>query len=137
MTKAYMFDVDECLEISNGPITIQSLKDLHEEGHIVGLCGRLAAFIPVVPDWHRFISVTMNFDFGYNGWYGLALIPKHIWLHNFMHLVCPGLEEYVLVGNQFGRENSKGFKCGSQDDIAAKVAGWRFILEDEFAEGKR
>ena len=138
MVKAYAFDVDECLETSNGPVTIQMLKDLYEEGHIVGICGNLRAFIPKCQDWHRFISFTMNFDFGFNGWYGgMSLIPKEIWLHCFQHVTCPGLDEYVMIGNIFGEKNSLGFVCGSRDNEAAARAGWRFIKEDNFAKGVR
>ena len=137
--KIYAFDVDETLEVSNGPVTIQMLKDLRKEGHIVGLCGALCRFLQKVPDWHNIISFTLNFDFGFNNWYaayGLhSPIPKAIWLHCFQHATFPGAEEYILVGNQFGRVNSLGFTCGSSDDIAAAQAGWRFILEDDFATG--
>lgn len=137
MPKCYAFDVDECLETSNGPVTIQMLRDLHGEGHIVGICGNLSAFLPRCPDWHRFISFTLNLDFGFQGQYLGYLIPKAIWLHCFQHTSLPGADEYVMVGNQFGRVNSLGVKCGSHDDIAAKDAGWRFILEDDFAAGAR
>lgn len=137
MAKAYAFDVDECLETSKGPVTVAMLKRLHDEGHVVGICGNLSAFLPRCPDWHRFISFTMNFDFGFNGWYGMGLVPKVVWLHCFQHVACPGLDEYVMVGNVFGRVNSSGHACGSHDDEAASQAGWRFILEDDFAAGVR
>ena len=137
MPKCYAFDVDECLETSNGPVSIQMLKDLHDKGHIVGICGNLSAFLPKVPDWHRFISFTMNFDFGYNGGYLGSLVPKWMWLHCFQHVAKPAADEFIMVGNQRGRINSKGFTCGSWDDQAAAQAGWRFILEDDFANGAR
>ena len=94
-------------------------------------------FLPKVPDWHEFISFTMNFDFGINPAYGLGLVPKAVWLHCFQHTAFPNAEEYVMVGNVFGRENSLGIKCGSYDDAAAVQAGWRFIVEDDFAKGVR
>lgn len=140
MPKVYAFDVDECLETSNGPVTVQMLKDLHEAGHIVGVCGNLSAFLPKVPDWHRFISFTLNLDFGWNGIYGpqVGCYPKALWLHCFQHVTLKGqAEEFVMVGNQFGRVNGLGVKCGSHDDIAAREAGWRFLLEDSFAAGER
>lgn len=136
--KVYAFDVDECLETSNGPITIQMLKDLRKEGHVLGICGNLRAFIPVVSSWHEFISFTLNFDFGFNGWYGgLSLIPKAVWLHCFQHVAFPGADEYIMVGNIFGEKNNLGFVCGSRDNEAAQQAGWRFIKEDDFARGQR
>lgn len=135
--KVYAFDVDECLETSNGPITVGMMKALRKEGHVLGICGNLSAFLPRVPDWFEFISFTMNFDFGFNGWYGMGLIPKGIWLHCFQHVAFPGAEEYVMVGNFFGEKNSLGFVCGSHDSEAAAQAGWRFIKEDDFANGVR
>ena len=134
--KIYAFDVDECLETSNGPVTVQMLRDLHEEGHVVGICGNLSALLPKVADWHRFISFTLNLDFGlpaYLGW----LVPKAIWLHCFQHTAFPGAEEYIMVGNVFGEMNSLGMVCGSRDNEAAAAAGWRFIRESDFAAGAR
>jgi hypothetical protein len=40
----YAFDVDETLEVSNGPVKLLDLAKLREQGHIVGLCGNWAAF---------------------------------------------------------------------------------------------
>ena len=141
MAKVYAFDVDECLETSNGPVTIQMLKDLRKEGHIVGLCGALCRFLQKVPDWHEIISFTLNFDFGYEGWYvqwGLhSHIPKTVWLHCFQHATFPGAEEYIMVGNVHEQKNSLGVVCGSHDSEAAQMAGWRFIKEDDFALGQR
>lgn len=132
--KIYAFDVDETLEVSNGPVTIQMMKDLRLEGHIIGLCGNLNAFCTKVPDWYNIISFTTNFDTGpYLG----GLIPKNVWLHCFQHTTFPGAEEYILVGNVLGEKNSLGFTCGSADSVAAEAAGWRFIKEDLFAEGHR
>ena len=135
--KCYAFDVDECLWTSNGPITEAMLRELRAEGHILGINGNLSAFLPRCEKWHEFISFTMNFDFGFNGQYGMSLVPKAIWLHCFQHVAFPNAEEYVMVGNVFGRENSLGVKCGSHDDEAAAQAGWRFIVEDDFARGVR
>ena len=113
------------------------LKDLRKEGNVLGICGNLSAFLPRCPDWHEFISFTMNFDFGINPAYRYGLIPKAIWLHCFQHVAFPNAKEYVMVGNQYGRTNSLGHVTGSHDDEAAMGAGWRFILEDDFAAGAR
>lgn len=78
--KVYCFDVDECLETSNGPVTVAMLKALRSEGHVLGICGNLSAFLPRVSDWHTFISITMNFDFGLGRYLG-GSIPKAMWLH--------------------------------------------------------
>lgn len=113
--KVYAFDVDETMETSNGPVTVDMLRELRGQGHIVGLCGALCRFLQKVPDWHEVISFTLNFDFGFNGWYapyGLnSPIPKPVWL------------EYVMVGNVQGRTNSLGVVCGSADDVAARMMG--------------
>ena len=141
--RAYAFDVDETLETSNGPVTVQMLRDLHEDGHIVGICGNLSAFLPRCPDWHRFVSFTTNFDLGAFGGaictvaLNYGLIPKAVWLMSFQRHAFPGAKEYVMVGNVFGEKNSLGFVCGSHDSEAAQQAGWRFIREDDFAKGVR
>lgn len=132
--KCYAFDVDEALEVSNGPITIEMLRNLKREGHIIGICGNLNCFCTKVPDWYEVISFTLNLDFGpYLG----GLIPKGTWLHCFKHTTFPQAEEYIMVGNIFGEKNSLGFVCGSHDSTAAAQAGWRFIKEDNFAQGMR
>jgi hypothetical protein len=77
------------------------------------------------------------FDFGINPAYHYGLIPKAIWLHCFQHVACPGMDEYVMVGNVFGQKNSLGVVCGSHDNEAAQQAGWRFIDESSFANGTR
>jgi hypothetical protein len=36
--KLYAFDVDDTLEISNGPVRLADIQALRNSGHIVGLC---------------------------------------------------------------------------------------------------
>lgn len=129
-----LFDVDECLEISNGPVTLQSMMDLRIQGHIVGLCGNLTKFCCEVKGWEHLISFTMNFDtFRALG----GLLPKSVYLLAFKEVNFPLAEEYIMVGNIFGAKNSLGFVCGSHDSEEAAKAGWRFIKEDSFAAGER
>ena len=52
----YAFDVDETLELSNGPVKLADLVVLREHGHIVGLCGNWAMVTQQCPDWHRICS---------------------------------------------------------------------------------
>ena len=40
--KIYAFDVDDTLEVSGGPVSIESVRSLKSEGHIVGLNGNWA-----------------------------------------------------------------------------------------------
>lgn len=54
--RLYVFDVDETLEVSNGPVSVAALRALREQGHIVGLCGNWAVFVRALPDWHRIVS---------------------------------------------------------------------------------
>ena len=127
MPKVYLFDVDETLEISNGPIPLTALVELRDQGQIVGLCGNLHCFMERVPKWWEYISVTTNFDtlttLG-------GLLPKEYWLRTFL-VSCRTAEEYILVGNVLGVSGA------SDDKGSAERAGWRFIKEDDFANGVR
>lgn len=119
----FAFNVDETLEISNGPVTLQSLMDLRVQGHVVGICGNMHVFCKV-PGWQYLVSFL-----------GQGYLPKEAFLHGLKANIPA--DDYVMVGNQFGRTNSLGFVCGSHCSEAAAAAGWRFLLEDEFAAGKR
>lgn len=132
--KCYAFDVDECLEISRGPVTLDSMEQLRAQGHIVGLCGNWGLFCALVSDWHRRVSF-LNCSFVAQDTAGNVFGDKAWWLTHFRQYVRA--EEFIMVGNQFGRVNSLGHQCGSHDSEAAAKAGWRFILEDDFAKGVR
>lgn len=119
----YALDVDETLEISNGPVTLQSLMDLRIAGHIVGICGNMKA-ICSVPGWHHLVSFL-----------GQSYLTKEVFLYGLKENIPA--DDYVMVGNILGEMNSLGFKCGSNDKEAAERAGWRFIKEDDFARGAR
>ena len=121
--KVYAFDVDETLEISNGPVTLAMMEELRAQGHIVCISGNWGFFCRL-PDWHLRISTILNLG-----------TPKHYGMIQFRQY-CPA-EDYVLVGNIFGEKNSLGFVCGSHDSEEAALAGWRFIKEDDFANGVR
>lgn len=133
MPKCYAFDVDETLEISNGPVPLAALAEVRNQGHIVGICGNWGLFVQRVPNWHAcvsFVNCSAVFEvdkqiIGDKGW----------WLHQFKRYTPA--DEYIMVGNVFGRVNSLGFTCGSRDSEAAAFAGWRFIVEDDFAKGVR
>ena len=133
MPKLYSFDVDETLEISNGPIKLQDLIDLRVQGHIVGICGNWGLFCKI-PGWHHvasFVSCTFCATDPAGKVYG-----DKAWFLTELKRYIPA-DEYIHVGNQFGRINSLGFTCGSHDDAAAQQAGYKFILEDDFAQGVR
>lgn len=132
--KVYAFDVDETLEISNGPVSLHSLMELRTQGHIVGLCGNWGLFCQRVQGWQHLVSflncspvVQVN---------GVHIGDAKAWgLSTFRQYT--NVEEYILVGNIHGEKNSLGFVCGSRDSEAAQIAGWRFIKEDDFAKGVR
>ncbi len=134
MAKVYAFDVDETLEISNGPVRLQALADLRDAGEIVGICGNWGLFVQLVPNWHQLVSFV-NCSPVFQTSDGCVVGDKAWWLFHFKQYVLA--DEYVLVGNVFGRVNSLGHVCGSKDSEAAARAGWRFILEDDFAKGAR
>ena len=128
----YAFDVDETLEISNGPVTLQSMMELRCQGHIVGICGNWACLTQRINGWQHIVSF-------------INCVPEY-WVDGkrsdkvdflkLLHMYVPA-DDYVMVGNVLGELNSLGFKCGSDDKGAAERAGWRFIDESSFARGVR
>jgi len=115
--KVYAFDVDETLEVSGGPVTMASLMALRVEGHIVGLCGNWAVACARSPGWQHLVSF-MNVG-----------VDKETFLITLRRFIPA--EEHIMVGNVPG-------VSGVSDDIgAARVAGWRFIRESDFAAGVR
>lgn len=115
----FAFDVDDTLEVSNGPVTVGALRELVAQGHIVGLCGNWAVFVRAVADWQRLISFL--------GPLGISKAEFLVQLR--LHVAAA---DYVMVGN----DPLTGHGC-SLDRSAADEAGWRFIIERDFATGKR
>lgn len=114
----YAFDVDETLEVSGGPVTLEMMADLRRRGCVVGLCGNWAAFCHRVVGWQNLVSF-MN-----------AGTPnKETHLTDIKRYVPA--DDFVLVGNVLGVSGS------SDDQGAALRAGWRFIKESDFADGER
>ena len=117
MVKCYAFDVDETLWLSGGPIQVQAICDLVNDGHIVGLCGNFAA-VTSHEGWHQWFSFI-----------GPMLMSKAEFLLQLkQYVVC---EEVIMVGNIFGVSGT------SRDSEAAELAGVRFIKESDFAAGAR
>ena len=114
--KLYAFDVDDTLEISNGPVRLEAMQALRNSGQIVGLCGNWGLFTRSVPNWYDRVSFI-----------GPMRLTKADYLIELRTYVSA--ESYVMVGNDpriFGR---------SDDATAAREAGFRFIREFEFAGG--
>src|SRR5688572_21671135 len=114
----YAIDVDETMEFANGPVKLDSLVELKQAGHIIGICGNWAGFCSAVVNWHHLISFI-----------GQVGIPKDAFLHQLKTYLKA--DDYVMVGNIFGVSG------GSDDQGAAQRAGWRFIKESDFADGVR
>lgn len=116
----YAFDVDDTLEISEGPVSLSSMRALREEGHIVGLCGNWSLFVKVVPNWHTLVSFVGPIQYSSKAEF-LAQLKMYI-----------RADDFVLVGND------PALVPGSSDDKkAALQAGWRFISEADFSKGFR
>src|SRR5262249_17126098 len=116
--RVYAFDIDDTMEGLGGPVTVQSLIELRAAGQVVGLCGNWAAFCRAVESWWQLVSF-MNVGTAKDTF--LAHLKEHL----------PGYQHYVLVGNV------QGVSGASDDQGVAQRAGWRFIQENDFAQGAR
>jgi hypothetical protein len=121
--RVYAFDVDETLEVSKGPVTLQMVLDLKLQGHIVGVIGNWAVLVNRFPQWHQVFSF---------------LGPMAMTKENFMTMLAKytPADEFIMVGND-DRDPKWGNRTVSQDGLAAQYAGWKFISEDDFASGTR
>lgn len=99
-------------------MTFASIVELRNQGHIVGLCGNFAVVTMNVNDWHNPFSFI-----------GPMEMSKWMFLSQ-IRLYVPA-SDYVMIGNIFGISGA------SDDKGAAERAGWRFIQEKDFSEGKR
>ncbi|MBI3954106.1 MAG: hypothetical protein HY330_06300 [Chloroflexi bacterium] len=114
--RLYLFDVDETLECSGGPIKLNSLVVLRNEGHILGLCGNFAMVTLHIANWHHLFSLI-----------GPMSMSKTDFMRNVRQHVPA--DDYIMVGNILGVSGA------SDDSGAAGEAGWRFIKESDFAQG--
>lgn len=135
--KVYSFDIDETLEISNGPVTIQSMMDLKLQGNVVGLCGNWALFVQAVKGWQNLISFVNCAPPLYLQQINQGPVRMDkAWFLMELKKYIPA-DDYVHVGNRPGCTNKLGVVTNSEDEEAARIAGWRFLLEDSFANGER
>jgi len=112
----YLFDVDETLEVSGGPVKINQLINLRKQGHIIGLCGNFAVFVQRVGGWNHLISLMK-----------ISREPKRIFLSEVRQFIPAA--RYVMVGNV----NPTGGNYSDREE--AVVAGFEFIEEKDFKEG--
>ncbi len=102
----YAFDVDGTLEISNGSVKIDELRELRKEGHIVGICGNWQKFMKDVSDWKdiiNFFQVGLNKD--------NFLMELKSQLSKIFQV-----DKFIMTGDH------------SIDINAARIAGWDFVL---------
>jgi hypothetical protein len=111
-----MFDVDETLEISGGPIKIQQLFNLRNEGHIIGICGNFHPYTNLIPQWHLFTSLIKISNERKHQY--LIAVKEHI-----------PADRYVMVGNIHPSN------APYSDKDEAELAGWEFISELDFKDG--
>jgi len=118
----YAFDCDETLEISRGPVTIDSLIHLKAEGHILGICGNWGLVVQAVYGWENLFSFV--------GQIGIHKTDFLLQLRAYINA-----DDYVFVGNDHSTPGK--VYTSPNDALYARQAGWRFIREDDFAKGVR
>lgn len=129
------FDCDDTLAINGapfpGPVALNDLAALRANGVITGICGNFLNFYKYFPDGWKITSF-----YGPQELTGTSLLAHHQYKHYELIRVMKTFpaEAYVLVGNRRGDPEARP---GSQDDVQAKLAGWKFISEKEWAAGKR
>jgi hypothetical protein len=110
------FDVDDTLDISNGPVPLEDLRVLKMQGHIIGVNGNWGRFLDAVKDWAELISFYGPKEGSTNGKVFTLMKAKHDW---------PFAEQYIFVGNVPAWFN----RPVSNDIEAAVAANWTFIPE--------
>ena len=127
--KLYLFDYDGTLNLPShvmpGPIDIQDVVYLRNQGHAVGMMGDWQALIKNYPDWWKvFCSIGPIEKMG-------PIAAAKAEDLTVMRKFFPRDWEIIMVGNR------PGVHPVSNDSGAAAVAGVRFISETDFANGKR
>lgn len=100
------FDVDDTLNISEGPIHIDWMTELLLAGHAVGICGNWPLFVKEVDQWYLMCS-----------FFGPINESKAEYLTTLKHVI--EAERYIMIGNY------------EPDFFEALQAGWEFMTEHE------
>lgn len=128
MAELWAFDADFTLENPTGgagPVRLQQLVDLFNEGQMVGIAGNWPNIVKDWPSWHRYISF-----FGPYKMKGDPMSPFKADMLKEIKANIPA-DRYVLVGNIMQPN-------GQIADLAvADAAGFEFIKEYDFANGLR
>jgi hypothetical protein len=132
--KVYGFDVDNTLNIGPypGPVTLDMVWDTFNQGNIVGVCGHYALVMKAVPQWWKLIT----FFGGHPGF-----IPyKPAFMQSIKQAILLGdsnIDAFIMVGNTRQDAQNGLVLPTANDDGAARLAGWGFLKEDQFAAGYR
>ena len=115
---------------------MRDLIHLKNQGHVIGLCGNYYVGLKRWPDALRYISFWGPQHHDNKAVY-LGAIKMDI------QRTQPQYTDFVMVGNRRqdaimgGMVNGHRVAGTSQDDGWARLAGWRFVREVDFAAGKR
>ena len=124
--KLYAFDCDETLQcaVSPGPVRIDDIRCLRDEGHTVGICGNWHWATHSIRDWRTLFTFL-----------GPMGTDKPTMLRQLAQYLGDLHDDFVMVGNDHANVTAQ---YSSPDDaLAAREAGWRFISERNFAAGVR
>lgn len=134
MPSVYALDIDNTLNIPGspypGPVDLRDVVDLKNRGNIVGIAGN---YYVAFKFW-RDVFKVINF------WGPMSSHNKASFLGAVKMDIArtqPQYNRYLVVGNK--RDDAmKGLVLpSSQDDGWARLAGWSFLSETEFAQGRR
>lgn len=131
----YAFDIDDTLAMQGapfpGPVTLDSILQLRQQGIPTGVCGNFIVLMKVLPDWWKYFSF-----YGPEELTGTSLLAHHQYKHYQLIRIAKVMkaQRYVMVGN---RRGDPKVRSGSQDDVQARLAKWNFIDETSFSRGIR
>lgn len=134
MQGCYAFDVDNTLKLGPhpGPIEVSELKKLMDQGQIVGLCGNFVVAIKYWPEWYKVVSFLGGHTPIDN--YKPAFLQT---LMTGIRMGDPQVTTFTMVGNTRADALAGIVLPSSNDDGYARLAGWRFVKEEQFAAGIR
>ena len=132
--KVWAFDADNTLNIIGsphpGPIDLRDVVRLKNEGDVIGLVGN---YYTAFKNWKDIFKV-INF-------YGpLFNHDKASYLGSVKMDISrarPEVRDFIMVGNRRIDALAGLVLASANDDGQARLAGWRFIREIDFASGKR
>lgn len=129
--RVYAVDVDDTLNLPGaphpGPINPQDLNYLMHQGNIVGIAGNHRIVFQFWPDWFK----TICFFGGYPPPRKTQFLQE---IKYSIQLGNPYITDFCMIGNEHGNPY---VSSNVNDDGYARLAGWRFLSEWQFAKGAR